>query len=127
MRDSKRPYSAIPTPTLSASISRFNKVASIPPHVRAYLEKEGLHLRQAGRDGYDHFTYIRDRFNRDHDPLDFLFLSRAGFNGMMRFNKKGEWNIPFCKKPERFSRSYITKIVNQVRDVACLMQQGWTF
>ena len=98
-----------------------------PSHVRAYLEKEGLHLRQAGRNGYDHFTYIRDRFNRDHDPLDFLFLSRAGFNGMMRFNKKGEWNIPFCKKPERFSRSYITKIVNQVRDVACLIQQGWTF
>lgn len=46
---------------------------------------------------------------------------------MMRFNKKGEWNIPFCKKPKRFSRSYITKIVNQVRDVACLIQQGWTF
>jgi len=46
---------------------------------------------------------------------------------MMRFNKKGEWNIPFCQKPERFSRSYVTKIVNQVRDVACLIQPEWTF
>lgn len=96
-----------------------------PSRVRAYLEEEGEHLRCAGRDGYDHFNLIRDRFNRDHDPLDFLFLSRAGFNGMMRFNKKGKWNIPFCKKPERFRRSYITKIVNQVHDAACLIQPEW--
>ncbi|HLC16211.1 MAG TPA: DNA adenine methylase, partial [Thermodesulfovibrionia bacterium] len=48
-------------------------------------------------------------------------------NGMMRFNKKGGWNIPFCKKPKRFSKAYITKIVNQVHDVACLIQPEWIF
>lgn len=98
-----------------------------PARVRSYLEEEGERLRRSGRNGYDHFNAIKERFNRDHDPLDFLFLSRAGFNGMMRFNKKGEWNIPFCQKPERFSRSYVTKIVNQVRDVACLIQPEWAF
>lgn len=98
-----------------------------PSRVRAYLEEEGELLRQAGRNGYDHFNEIKDRFNQEHDPLDFLFLSRAGFNGMMRFNKKGEWNIPFCQKPERFSHSYVTKIVNQVHDVACLIQPEWVF
>ncbi len=46
---------------------------------------------------------------------------------MIRFNKRGEWNIPFCQKPERFSRAYITKIVNQVHDVACLIQPEWQF
>ncbi|MDE3244157.1 MAG: DNA adenine methylase, partial [Nitrospirota bacterium] len=40
---------------------------------------------------------------------------------------KGEWNIPFCQKPERFSRAYITKIVNQVYDIACLIQPDWIF
>jgi len=98
-----------------------------PSSVREYIEKEGDALRQAGNNGYAHFTFIKDRFNREHDPLDFLFLSRAGFNGMMRFNRKGEWNIPFCKKPERFSKSYVTKIVNQVRDVSCLIQPEWQF
>ena len=34
---------------------------------------------------------------------------------MIRFNSKGEFNVPFCKKPDRFSKAYITKIVNQVR------------
>ena len=98
-----------------------------PLLVRAYLEREGEVLRCAEGDGYAHFHFIRDRFNRDHDPFDFLFLSRAGFNGMMRFNRKGEWNIPFCKKPERFSKSYITKIVNQVRDVARVIRPSWEF
>ena len=98
-----------------------------PPKVRAYLEKEGEALLSADQDGYAHFNFIRDRFNRYHDPLDFLFLSRAGFNGMMRFNGKGEWNIPFCKKPARFSRAYVTKIVNQVRDVSRVMRPSWQF
>lgn len=98
-----------------------------PKGVREYLEREGALLAKAPDAGYAHFRAIRDRFNQSHDPLDFLFLSRAGFNGMMRFNRHGEWNIPFCKKPERFAPAYVTKIVNQVHDVACLIQPGWTF
>lgn len=98
-----------------------------PGSVRRYLEDEGKKLKDAGRNGYDHFNLVKDRFNVNHDLLDFLFLSRAGFNGMIRFNKKGEWNIPFCQKPNRFSKSYITKIVNQVHDVACLIQPDWQF
>lgn len=95
--------------------------------VRAYLESEGENLRYAESAGYEHFTRIKNRFNASQSPLDFLFLSRAGFNGMMRFNKKGEWNIPFCKKPERFGKAYVTKIVNQVRDIACIIQPEWEF
>lgn len=98
-----------------------------PSLVREYLEREGQALRIAGNSGYEHFTKVKNRFNESQNPLDFLFLSRAGFNGMMRFNKKGHWNIPFCKKPERFAKSYVTKIVNQVHDVACLIQPEWEF
>lgn len=95
--------------------------------VQDYLEKEGYLLKHAGNNGYDHFRVIRDRFNKNFNSLDFLFLSRAGFNGMMRFNKKGEWNIPFCQKPNRFCQSYITKIVNQVRTASQIIRPGWEF
>ena len=95
--------------------------------VRQYLENEGELLRTADESGYAHFRFVRDRFNQKHDPLDLLFLSRAGFNGMMRFNRRGEWNIPFCKKPERFARSYITKIVHQVEDAAKVIGDDWRF
>lgn len=96
--------------------------------MRAYLKREGDCLSRADDDGYSHYKLIRDRFNQNGDPFDFIFLSRAGFNGMMRFNKKGDWNIPFCKKPNRFSPSYITKICNQVAGVRQIITSGrWSF
>ena len=83
-----------------------------PDDVRFYLEFEGEKLLSIGE---NHYYYIRDRFNAEGQPLDFLFINRAGFNGMIRFNKKGRFNIPFCRKPNRFAQAYVTRIVNQVR------------
>ncbi|MCD9186841.1 MAG: Dam family site-specific DNA-(adenine-N6)-methyltransferase [Pyrinomonadaceae bacterium] len=98
-----------------------------PLKAKSFLEIEGRKLSEANEEGYEHFRYIRDRFNQDFDPLDLLFLSRAGFNGMMRFNSKGCWNIPFCKKPNRFNQSYITKIVNQIANVKNVITNKWEF
>ena len=80
--------------------------------VEAFLRREGERLRVEGADRY---YQIRERFNSEGDPLDFLFVSRACFNGLMRFNQKGQFNTPFCKKPERFRPAYVTKICNQVQ------------
>ena len=97
-------------------------------NMREYLEREGAVLASADEEGYAHYRDVRDRFNKEHSPFDFIFLSRAGFNGMMRFNKKGEWNIPFCKKPDRFAPAYVTKICNQVANVQRVIQRyQWEF
>jgi DNA adenine methylase len=78
--------------------------------------------------GVEYFYEVRARFNKDKSPLDFLFLNRSCFNGVMRFNGKGMFNTPFGHKPERFSRSYITKICNQVRWVVRQMKdKDWEF
>jgi len=101
-----------------------------PLSMRAYLEKEGHLLQEAENNGYEHYLKVRSRFNSgEYSPYDFIFLSRAGFNGMMRFGSKGNWNIPFCKKPSRFSAAYITKIVNQISAVSQIIQPepDWTF
>jgi DNA adenine methylase len=82
-----------------------------PESVRNFLIREGERLSSKGE---NHYYFIRERFNAEHSPLDFLFVNRAGFNGMIRFNRKGEFNIPFCRKPQRFAQAYVTKITNQV-------------
>lgn len=96
--------------------------------MRAYLERENRLLANADEGGYAYFREVRDRFNRDHSPYDFIFLSRAGFNGMMRFNRHGDWNIPFCKKSDRFAPAYITKICNQIDRIARIIKRKqWKF
>lgn len=96
-----------------------------PKIVKEYLEHEGNLLLSKGE---DHYYFVRDRFNLTHSPLDFLFVNRAGFNGMIRFNQKGDFNIPFCRKPKRFAQAYITKIVNQVNWVSTVIKtRDFTF
>lgn len=96
-----------------------------PEIVKDYLIREGEKLLSKGE---DHYYLIRDRFNSTHSSLDFLFLNRAGFNGMIRFNRKGGFNIPFCRKPQRFAQAYVTKITNQVNWVSKLIRaKGLTF
>lgn len=102
------------------SINAFN--------MRNYLEKESELLKTADEEGYAYYRLVKERFNREHSSFDFIFLSRAGFNGMMRFNNRGEWNIPFCKKPNRFAPAYISKICNQIANAEKIIRNGqWQF
>ncbi len=89
-----------------------NQATITPVVVKAFLQKEGSCLSERGK---AYYYEVRERFNEQHEPLDFLFLSRAGFNGMIRFNQKGGFNVPFNHKPDRFSQAYITKVVNQTQ------------
>ena len=101
-----------------------------PPLMRQYLDMEGDFLKNADNNGYEHYLKVRARFNSgSFSSYDFIFLSRAGFNGMMRFGKKGNWNIPFCKKPDRFAQAYTTKITNQVANISQIIQPepDWIF
>ena len=92
---------------------------------KEYLCTEGEKLKTVGD---AHYYEVRERFNQTHAPLDFLFLNRACFNGVMRFNQKGGFNVPFCHKTERFSKAYITKITNQIQRVSDVLQgKDWIF
>lgn len=93
--------------------------------VREFLRDQGAALNAKG-EGY--FYEVRDRFNSTPNSLDFLFLNRSCFNGVMRFNQKGRFNVPFCRKPGRFAASYITKISNQVSAISSVISQvDWEF
>lgn len=106
-------YNAIKSRTITSGIARH------------FLEEQGKNLNQHGE---DYYYEVRKRFNKLGNPLDFLFLSRSCFNGMIRFNSKGGFNVPFCHKPERFAQAYITKIANQINYVSqVIMVNEWEF
>lgn len=99
-----------------------------PEIVKEYLTKQGVLLSKTDDTKESYYYEVRARFNDNPNSLDFLFLSRSCFNGMMRFNKKGGFNVPFCRKPNRFQKSLVTKIVNQIKWVKEIMEgKDWLF
>lgn len=93
--------------------------------IRNFLTYHGKLLQ---KNGSAYYLLMRQAFNENHDPLYFLFLNRCGFNGLIRFNRKGEYNVPFCQNPLRFSKAYITKICHQAEQVLAVMEgKDWRF
>ena len=43
----------------------------------------------------EYYNRIRNEFNKNHNPYQFNFLLRESLNGMVRYNKKGDFNSPF--------------------------------
>lgn len=123
-----KPHKAIFSDTNPHIIEFYNQIKSgeiTSYKVREFLEKEGKKLEELDE---VYYYEVRNRFNENHNPLDFLFLNRSCFNGMIRFNKDYKFNVPYGHKPKRFSKAYITKIVNQVAYVEDLIENNeWEF
>ena len=122
------PKKAVFSDTNPHTINLYNAIKNktiTSQRVREFLEYEGAILSEKDD---EHYYYIRDRFNEKHDPLDFLFLNRSCFNGMIRFNRYYKFNVPYGHKPERFAKAYVTKIVNQVKHLESIFPENdWEF
>lgn len=119
-----RPKKAVFSDTNPHIIQFYNDIKNnviTPLKVKIFLEKESEKLL-ASADAY--YNEVRQRFNESPNSYDFLFLNRACFNGMMRFNSKGKFNVPFCKKPNRYAQAYITKITNQINNVQLIIKNN---
>lgn len=78
----------------------------INPHLINFYDwlKRGLHIPFEMRNDQGHYYEARRRFNallgegaaRTADAAAlFYYLNRTGYNGLCRFNSKGEFNVPF--------------------------------
>lgn len=122
------PHKAVFSDTNPHTIALYNEIKNkkiTSRIVREFLEYEGAILAEKGD---EHYYFIRERFNKNHDPLDFLFLNRSCFNGMIRFNRYYNFNVPYGHKPGRFSKAYVTKIFNQVKHLEDIFPENdWDF
>jgi DNA adenine methylase len=92
---------------------------------KSFLVEEGEKLSSGGE---AYYYAVRERFNSQPTSLDFLFLNRSCFNGVMRFNRHGRFNVPYGHKAERFAQAYVTKITNQIRRISEVISAcDWTF
>lgn len=82
-----------------------------PSGVRSALAREGKALAEKGA---AHYYEVRERFNTTPSSIDFLFLNRSCFNGVVRFNGSGRFNTPFGHKPQRFDARFLSRVENQI-------------
>lgn len=96
-----------------------------PEYVKQYLHIQGKGLVSQGE---EYYYFVRDKiFNEHQDPLELLFLSRTCFNGLMRFNKKGKYNVPFCRNVNRLTDKHIDMVVSRYKDLYDMFDDSWTF
>jgi len=73
----------------SPLIEFWNKVKATPEEL---AESYSVRWNRLQEEGYMTFYEIRSRFNAEPNAEDLLFLSRTCVNGLIRFNKNGDFN-----------------------------------
>lgn len=70
-------------------ISLWNTIKDNPGDLSDSYRKNWQRLQS---EGYEVFYEIRNHFNQEKDPESLMFLSRTCVNGLIRFNKNGDFN-----------------------------------
>lgn len=104
-------------------ISFYNLINTGLLNANDVMREMTYHSRRLSNEGGDYYNEIKERFNEHHSAMDFLFLTRTGFNGLMRFNGSGKWNVPFCKINDRLSESVIESIGDSVDSLSKLFRR----
>ena len=72
----------------------------------------------------ERYLEVRSAFNQEQDLLlrsaQFLYLNRFGFNGLCRYNRSGEFNVPYGN-PMRVPRLPVERLVAFREKAACAM------
>lgn len=111
-------------------IDLWNEIINNPNEVYLFYEKlwNELNMDDDKQRKKEYFNMIRDRYNKYHDPLDFMFIMRTTTNGMPRYNLNGEFNnsfhvtrngiVPSTLRPIIYEWSKLLK-ENNVEFVSC--------
>lgn len=78
-------------------------------------ELDSLYENKVSKKGVlpEYFYLVRDRFNKLQDPLDLNFIMRTCVNGIVRFNRLGEFNNSFHLSRKGMTPDNFSSIINQ--------------
>lgn len=96
-------------------INLWNVIKNQPEQVSGHYRKLWLELNvddDCGRKR-TYFNTVRERYNLQHDPSDFMFIMRTTTNGMPRYNRNGEFNNSFHITRNGINPDTLETIINE--------------
>ena len=114
----------------SGLIDLWNEIINNPERVSSYYNRlwNELNVDDDKQRKKEYFATVRERYNREHNPLDFMFIMRTTTNGMPRYNRDGEFNNSFHVTRNGIIPETLEKIIyewsellnkNKVEFIAC--------
>lgn len=103
----------------SGLIDLWNKIKNCPNELSDYYEKlwNELNCDDDIMRKKVYYNKVRDRYNREKNPFDFMFLMRTTFNGMPRYNKNGNFNSPFHLTRKGINPKSLREIINEWNNI----------
>ncbi len=73
--------------------------------------------QQLWEEGSGFYYSLREKYNKQNmsefeKAVSFMILLRGGFNGLVRFNPRGEWNVPFGDRGNKDSKNQAVPLNN---------------
>ena len=84
-----KPQKAVTSDINKPLIELWRELQRDPKNISSYYRKQWNSLQ---KNGHTYFYKIRDKFNKEKSHMDLLFLTRTCVNGLIRYNKSGEFN-----------------------------------
>ena len=96
-------------------INLWNEIKNNPDEVAKQYELmwNELNIDEDKERKKQYFYMVRDRYNKEHSPYDFMFIMRTTTNGMPRYNKNGEFNNSFHIIRNGIKPSSLYKIIKE--------------
>lgn len=103
----------------SGLIDLWNEIINNPESVSSYYKKlwSELNVDDDKQRKKEYFKKVRERYNKEHNPLDFMFIMRTTTNGMPRYNRDGEFNNSFHVTRNGIVPDTLTKIIHEWSDL----------
>ena len=95
---SQQPDKAVCSDIQAEPIMIMNAIKNSPKEFYHYF---ATYSDRLWNEGEDYYYELRNDYNENKSTYDeadraarFMVLLRSGFNGLIRFNPKGNWNVP---------------------------------